>query len=316
MSTSGATDVTPSPMTRAKEFYLQHRRACIAAAAITGSYVAGKTLLLLYRVSNQARANAMFRQLEAGVVHLFIHPRWSHGPNLFSHCVKVECFLRVAGIPYVAHFTNDSSLSPNGRLPFIVLNGTVLGESESIVQFLSEAMRVSIDAHLTPQDHAKGLMVRRMVETSINYGLNRTTFVDYPRYMADMFSKEYALEPIMSSILVRGMRNATLRVLNAVGHGTLSQDQYEVEFLRDLQSLETLLGGQKCLFGSTPTTYDCSIYAWLQVAIEFGPNGMALTYLTNSTILRGYVDSMTQIAFPDFNELRTAKEVQFFLTAN
>ncbi|KPI89198.1 hypothetical protein ABL78_1691 [Leptomonas seymouri] len=296
--------------------YRHHRKACLITAGVLGTYATMKTMWLVHGVWVKASTNRMFRSLEAGVVHLFLHPRWSHGPNLFPHCVKVECFLRLAKIPYVAHFTNDARMSPNGRLPFIVHNSTVLADGEFIIQYLTETLAVTMNSALTAKDHARGLMVRRMVETSINYGLNRTTFVDYPRYMADMFSKEYALEPILSNVLVRGMRNATIRVLNAVGYGTLSQGQYEEEFMRDVQSLETFLQDRDFLFGSTPTSYDCSVYAWLQVALEFGPNGNGLTYLYNSAPLRNYVHRMSKLAFPDFSELRTAKETQRFITAS
>lgn len=300
---------------KAKKFYNAHQTACIATGAVVGAVVAAKTGSLIYRVARRAKINAELRALEEDIVHLFIHPRWSHGPNFFPQCVKVETFLRLAKIPYMVHFTNDVSMSPNSRLPFIVHNGTVLADGEFIIQYLCEQYHVSMDDNLTPQEQAKGQMVRRMVETSINYGLNRTTFVDYPRYMADMFSKEYALEPVMSNILVRGMRNATIKVLNAVGYGDLSQDQYEMEFLRDMQSLEAFLQSKPFLLGNAPSTYDCSVYAWLQVAGEMGPNGPALSFLTSSKTLRDYINRMTRLSFPDIDDLMTPYETQKFTPA-
>ncbi|CAD2219807.1 hypothetical protein AGDE_01820 [Angomonas deanei] len=300
---------------KVKQFYKEHQTACIAGGSVVGGVVALKTIGLLYRVAHRRQVNATFRALEEDIVHLYIHPRWSHGPNFFPHCVKVETFLRLAKIPYVVHFTNEVSLSPNGRLPFIVHNGTVLSDGEFIIQYLTEQFNVSMDDRLTSQEHAKGLMVRRMVETSINYGLNRTTFVDYPKYMSDMFSKEYLLEPVMAGLLVRGMRKATIRVLNAVGYGDLSQEQYEVEFLRDMQSLEAFLSAGPFLFGNVPSTYDCSVYAWLQVAGEMGPNGAALSYLTSSKTLRDYINRVTKLAFPDIDDLQAPFETQRFIPA-
>lgn len=300
---------------KAKTFYGEHKTACNVAIVAVGSYVALKTASLAYSVGRRAYVNQGFAKLEEDIVHLFIHPRWSHGPSFFPHCVKVETFLRLAKIPYVVHFTNDVSISPNNRLPFIVHNGTVLADGEFIIQYLTEQFNVQIDDSLTSQEHAKGLMIRRMVETSINYGLNRTTFVDYPRYMADMFSKEYQLEPVMSNILVRGMRSATIKVLNAVGYGDLSQEQYEMEFLRDIQSLESFLQNKPFLFGSSPSSYDCSVYAWMQVAGEMGPNGAALSFLTSSKTLRDYINRMTRLAFPDIDDLQTPYETQKFIPA-
>lgn len=311
----GAKKAYEQACAKAKEFYNKHQKYCIAATAIAGGYVAYKSARLAYQIGYRASVNATFRSLEEDIVHVFVHPRWSHGPNFFPHCVKVETFLRLAKIPYVVHFTNDVDMSPNGRLPFIVHNGTVLADGEFIIQYLTEQYGVSMDDKLTEQEHARGLMVRRMVETSINYGLNRTTFVDYPRYMADMFSKEYALEPVMANVLVRGMRNATIRVLNAVGYGDLSQEQYEMEFLRDMQSLEAFLQSRPYLFGNSPSSYDCSVYAWLQVAGEMGPNGSALSFLTSSRTMRDYINRMTRLAFPDIDDLQTPYETQKFVPA-
>ncbi|EPY34675.1 hypothetical protein STCU_01427 [Strigomonas culicis] len=310
-----AKEVAAKAAEKSKAFYQAHKKACLAVGSVVGGCVVVKTGGLLYRVARNRSLNATFRALEEDLVHLFVHPRWSHGPNFFPHCVKVEAFLRLAKIPYMVHFTNDTSMSPNGRLPFIVHNGTVLADGEFIIQYLCEQFNVSLDDRLTPQEHARGLMVRRMVETSINYGLNRSTFVDYPKYMADMFSKEYLLPPVMASVLVSGMRKATIRVLNAVGYGDLGQEQYETEFLRDMQSLEAFLAAGPFLFGNAPSTYDCSVYAWLQVAGEMGPNGAALSYLTSSKVLRDYINRMTRLAFPDIDDLQAPFETQKFIPA-
>lgn len=106
------------------------------------------------------------------------------------------------------------------------------------------------------------MLIRRLVELSLNYGLNRCTFVDHPKLMADMFAKEYHLDPIIATMLVNGMRSATIEALNGCMYGNLSNEVYETELLRDVQAVETLLrDGGEFICGHHPSTYDCSLYA-------------------------------------------------------
>ncbi|KEG15053.1 hypothetical protein DQ04_00201060 [Trypanosoma grayi] len=291
----------------------QHPRPVMAAAAAVGGYAVFRTIMLMCAVGKQISAQVNFKNLERDTVHLFIHHRWSHGPNYFPACLKVETFLRLAKIPYTVHFTSDASASPTGRLPFIVYNGTVIGDSEFIVQFLKEEFKVTMDDHLTPEEQAIGLITRRLAETSLNYGLQRTMLVDRPELMQDVFAKEYQLDPTMAQSLVHSMRGTLIKVLNTIGYGNVPQEQYPQEFLREVESLETLLSFKPFLLGSKPTSYDCAVYGWLHVAVEIGPHGPAMAYLSKSKTLREYVARVTKLAFPDIKELNTLDETQRFI---
>lgn len=292
-------------------FYRQHRRTCLVAATIAGAVTTARTLALLFHVVHHARVNAFFRSLEPNLVHLFIHRRWSRGPSVLPHCLKVEAFLRLNRIPYMVHFRDNADDSPNRQLPFIVYNGTVVADSQLILQYLTESLYLGhADETLSAAEHAKGRMLRHVVETSLNYGLNRTTLVGSPKYMAHMFSKEYNLSSVKATVLVRNMRRSTMKVLEATGYAALSQEQYEAQFLRDLQGLEVVLQETPFLLGDHPTSYDCSAYAWLQIASEIGAHGPAPSFLTTSHPLLQYINRMTQLCFPDVCSLVREGEPQ------
>lgn len=121
---------------KARKIYHNNPRKCLLAGVTINGLLLLKSSFVVYRLVREAQRNAFFRSLEKDVVHLFMTPRWSHGPNPFAYCVKIETFLRLAKIPYVVHFTNDSTLSPNGKLPFIVHNGLKFTDSEFIMQYL------------------------------------------------------------------------------------------------------------------------------------------------------------------------------------
>ncbi|EKF39539.1 hypothetical protein MOQ_000230 [Trypanosoma cruzi marinkellei] len=291
----------------------KHPRPIMATATVMSGYLVFKGAALMISCHMRKKLLATLKNLEKDTVHLFVHHRWSHGPNFFPHCVKIETFLRLEKIAYTVHFTSDASLSPTGRLPFIVYNGTIVGDSGPCMEYLKETLHLSLDNSLTPEDHAIGHITRRMVETSLNYGLQRSTLVDRPGLMQQMFIKEYLVEPKMARRLVRSMRFKLVKALNTLGYNTLSEDQYPQEFLHEVQSLETLLSTKPFLLGNTPTSYDCTVYAWLHVAWEIGPHGPAIKYLRKSNILSEYITRMKNLAFPDINELGTSSESQKFI---
>jgi len=306
-------------MERARALHRRHAVACTVAGIAAGAIIALRSIRLGLHVLREARTQRYLSSLQPDdCVHLFIHPRWSHGPNFFPHCLKVEAFLRLARVPYVVHQTHDVSLSPNGKLPFMVLRGVVLAEGDSMVQYLTEELELKVDHSITRQDHSRGWMLQRMIETSFNYGLYRTTFVDRPRFMMHVLGKEFGLQPSLANVLVRKMRQAIITILNATGFGDLTEDQYELEFLRDVQAVEALLrqdkGGHLFVLGPDMTSYDCSVYAWLHIARELSAaGGPALNFVAASGAIRDYLQRVETRLFPDLTAiLSSGDHVQTF----
>ncbi|KAG8343563.1 hypothetical protein TRVL_05611 [Trypanosoma vivax] len=289
---------------------LQHRSPlCLGTLAVPiFGYLMYKAVRFSYLVCRRVSAQVVFNRLEPDVVHLFIHHRWSHGPNYFLHCFKVETFLRLAQIPYVAHFTSDPSISPTGRLPFIIHNRITLGDSATIVQYLTAEFNIEMDCNLSLEERAVGRATVRMVETSLNYALQRTLLWERPDFMVDMFQKEFALEQGSAKKMVKGIGRTLMDVLKALGYGNLPRGQYKRQFLEEVKGLESLIGGRPFLLGDKPTSYDSSVYAWLQVAREMGRHGRALSYVVDSKAFHRYVERMTNLAFPDFWTMGTSSE--------
>ncbi|CCW62568.1 unnamed protein product [Phytomonas sp. EM1] len=296
---------------KANSFYGKNKKACLAVGAVVGSYATVKTVCTFYRAFRRMRARACFRNLEPGIVHLFIYQRWSRGPNFFPQCVKVETFLRLAKIPYIVHLMDDSSLSPDGRLPFIVCDGMPLVGCDFIIQYLTTRFDISMDAHLTPQERSAGKMLQRMVETRIGNGLNRMIFVENPLCVKRVLDQSNA-RPLSAILLARDIRQTVLKDLSLSGYIKLDHRKHEEEFLDAVQSLEVCLRQTPFLFGVRPTSFDCSTYAWLQVARELGPHGLALSFIANSDIIVQYIDRMTYEAFRGIDTLQTSSKTQRF----
>ena len=88
------------------------------------------------------------------MVHLRVYPRAPYVVNMSPFCIKLETWLRLAKVPYDVETTGKTS--SKGKSPWILYNGHAIGDSSLIVQFLQTEFNVTLDAHLTPTEHAVG----------------------------------------------------------------------------------------------------------------------------------------------------------------
>ena len=91
-------------------------------------------------------------------------------PTLFgvadnnAYGLKVYAFLRLAGVPFTHEHIFDASKVPRGQLPYIVDDGETVGDSETIIAYVTRKYGVTLDAALTAVQRATNLMVTRMLD--------------------------------------------------------------------------------------------------------------------------------------------------------
>lgn len=174
-----------------------------------------------------------------------------------------------------------------------------------MIAFLSKEFSVSVDAHLTPQQHALGRTTRRMVESSLSFASYRSVIVDHGYSLIPFFAREFGVPMLAAKLAIWLIRRKKIEMLNTVGHGDLTAVEYCSEMLRDYQCLEALIGDKKFLLeGDAPTSYDCGLFAILHIFPSFGVSTPQFDYVRKSAILSGYVARMMTLLFPDIDALK------------
>ena len=89
-------------------------------------------------------------------------------PNLSPFCTKLECYLRMAEIPYKTAAMQVGK-APKGKIPYVALpDGTLMGDSHLIIEHLERGLSAEgkppLDDGLAERDRAIGHLVRRMLE--------------------------------------------------------------------------------------------------------------------------------------------------------
>ena len=184
-------------------------------------------------------------------------------PNMSPFCMKVENYLRMAGLPYECPRKADIFKSPKGKMPYIDDNGKVLADSTFIVDYLKATYGDKLDAKLTARQRALGLVIQRMFEESLYWP------VVYSRWIEDVgfntvkgaaFAKlKFPLRQLIPVFARRGLR----KQLHAQGTGRHSRDEIYAIGCRDVTALSELLGDQAFYLGDEPTSVDATAYAFL-----------------------------------------------------
>jgi glutathione S-transferase len=187
-------------------------------------------------------------------------PAWGINPSPF--CLKVEFYLRLAGIPYRPVVTMPFR-APRGKLPFIVDGGRCIPDSGQIVEHLRRTGPADLDAGLDSQQLALGHLLRRTCEESLYFVLVYARWVDEAGWAVMRPALAAMLPAGWRAAIVPYARRATRRALHAQGYGRHTRDEIYAMGAADLAAIATMLAGRPFAVAARPTSFDAALYAVL-----------------------------------------------------
>lgn len=140
----------------------------VAAAGVVVVRLRRRRASLRRRVAEDVQAVADQAGVRTSqVVVLHGGPRVRFSPNGSPFTLKLEAYLRAAGLPYVA--VCDGTAGPKGKVPWIEWNGDVLPDSQLCIERLERDTDCSIDAWLAPEQRALARAVRVLIEEHLSF---------------------------------------------------------------------------------------------------------------------------------------------------
>lgn len=222
-------------------------------------------------------------------------------PSLSPFGVKLELYLRMAGIPFQVRVANPLK-SPKKKMPYVRFeSGEVMGDSQFILERLERERGESLDAHLDEAERAVGQAVRRMLEEGTYW------VVMFLRWSEDdgwerqrpvftrMLPAPFFLRPLIATLVRRNVRSA----LHAQGTGRHTRQEVEGQGVQDLQAVAGVLGDRPFLLGERPTTFDCSVYAFVSAALAFPARSALKDYVEGEPRLTAYVERVRSRFWPE-----------------
>jgi len=197
------------------------------------------------------------------MINLYQFPPVWGLPNGSPFCMKVETYLRMAGLPYQYARGADIRKAPKGKFPVIEDDGKLVPDSEFIVDYLKATYGDPLDGRLTPAERAVALAVRRLMEEHLywceiysRWGIAEHWAITKAAFFAGLPAPLRWFVPNL-------VRKSQLKALYRQGIGRHSRDEIYALGKADITALADFLAGKPFFMGEQPTSLDATAYAFL-----------------------------------------------------
>ena len=184
-------------------------------------------------------------------------------PNASPFCMKLETWLRMAGLPYECPRDADLRKAPKGKFPYVEDDGVTIADSSLIIDHLTKRYSITLDAHLTPRQRAEALALQRLFEEHLYWVAVYARWIEDSGFAAtrtaffDRFP--FPLKQIVPVMARRAMRAE----LHGHGMGRHSRDEIYAMGNGDIAAIANVLGERDFLMGDKPSSIDAVGYAFL-----------------------------------------------------
>jgi glutathione S-transferase len=196
------------------------------------------------------------------MITLYQFKRLAGFPNPSPFCVKLETYLRMAGLPYEA----KSVLRPGsttGKCPYIVIDGETIADSNLIIATLEARFGHPVDGKLTLAQRGESLAFQRMLEEHLYWVAVYGRWVARPVELRRKFLEEMGVPAVLSGIAAWAGKRRYSRALHAQGIGRHPPETIWQLGISDLQAVAHWLSNRPFAFGDTPTVLDACIYSYV-----------------------------------------------------
>jgi glutathione S-transferase len=198
-----------------------------------------------------------------------MRPVWGlQSPSPF--CLKLETWLRMAGIPYDPISLDKPPQSKTGKVPYLLLeNGTTLADSNIIIRTLAHERGIDLGESRTAEEQARSHAVLRLVEESLYFAAVWERWMQ-PAYWPITRDGYFGTLPGPLRTLFAGLVRRKLKAA-LHGQGILRYEPAEIAArgAADVQALSALLGQRAFFEGEQPGVADASAYGLLANALGF-----------------------------------------------
>lgn len=220
-------------------------------------------------------------------------------PSVSPFCLKLDAWLRLAGIAHESVTVSNPGGGPKGKAPWIAHEGRKIGDSTFIIDYLKNRLGVDPDAHLTSEQRGIAVAIQRLIEENLYWAMVYDRWVTAENW------------PVLTSTVLGGIP-APIRALIApiarrgvkkqiVGHGMAihSRDEITAIATRDIDALAAMLGDKPYFFGDTPSGIDAVVYAQLANILCVGFTSPMKPVIAGHANLVGFIDRYKARYYPE-----------------
>ncbi len=188
-------------------------------------------------------------------------------PTLFgvadnnAYGLKVFAFLKLAGVPFRHEHIFDASAAPRAQLPYIEDNGEAIGDSATIIAYVTKKYGVTLDQVLTQAQRDTDLMIARLLD-DLYWVMSYSRWKDERYWTAfrDALLREH---PVLTEDALNNAKAFNEQRYFFQGIGRYPPEAAMARGLEDLGVLARLVTGDGYAHGGTPSSIDAAIYGFI-----------------------------------------------------
>src|ERR1700737_3929758 len=188
-------------------------------------------------------------------------------PTLFGvadnngYGLKVYAFLKLAGVPFRHEHIFDASKAPLRQSPYVIDGNETVGDSETILKFVTDRYHLAIDAALTPQQRTTNLLVTRMLD-DLYWVMSYSRWKDARYWPAfrDALKREH---PALTEEGLAKAQAFNAQRYHYQGIGRYDPDAAMARGLADLGAIAVLIPAQGFVHGDKPGSIDAGLYGFI-----------------------------------------------------
>ncbi|XP_065342812.1 failed axon connections [Cloeon dipterum] len=251
---------------------------------------------------------------EQDIVYLYQFSRTPFLPSLSPYCLKVETWLRLAGLKYENVDHKIKFRSKKGQLPFVELNGEEIADSAIIIKELGAKFEKDLDKDLTNEQRTLSHAMISMIENHLFW-----VVIWWRSKNPDSMLKGYKLnlQQAMGTKIPNGILNFIFKFsfsrkgskkVKAQGIGVHKPEEILEFGKNDLQVLSNLLDDKPFFFGDEPTNLDLVAFAnlaqiyFIDKEVDYALRDFMSESCAN---LVGLVNRVKERCFSDWDDMCT-----------
>lgn len=179
-------------------------------------------------------------------------------------CVKVEAYLRLAGLPYeTVSDVQNLRKAPKGKLPYIEDNGKIIPDSSFILKYVTETYGDRVDSHLNIVEKAIAHAFIKMIDENFYWVVVHARW-QLPHNVEVLNKLFFGNIPFpLNKVIGFKARKDVLDALHKQGMGRHSDNEVFEIGTQDLTALSDFLSDKPYFFGDKPTSLDAVAYGAL-----------------------------------------------------
>jgi glutathione S-transferase len=221
-------------------------------------------------------------------------------PNASPFCMKVENYLRMAGLPYRSAYGFDLPKSPKGKLPYIEDGGRSIGDSGLIIDYLKATYGDPLDTHLSAREQAVSLAFIRLMDEHLYWAACiQPRWVEEAGWKVTRAAFFGGLSGPLRHIIPPVARHNIRKQMQGHGMGRHKPAEIYGMACADITTLADYLGDKPFFHGHRPTTLDAAAYAYIMNIVAPPIDSPAKQHVLAFPNLEAYCRRMREICYPD-----------------